>query len=493
MTVRKSPRAAGAEVGQRAQNVPGAGGETTQRATLVLLEEAPRQSPDQLIDEFRSVCESAVDPLEIASALEFAGMNDNVALERYGFVDVFALADEMFRRVPRRPVEPAPAPDPWQFSKFRPVLHGLLYGLPAVCFPAAAGLLAGPGVLPTLVVALLAAWSLSQGLAYLGYARLGRSTAGEERTLLRIGLAAALAGVVLAVAMCTVIVGARIPVFWFGAGEGAYMLGACVLMVLGIGRWLVLALLPGVMFSAIFLALGRPSDLEHVVWAALATTPLLALALAVVFTRRAGARIDQICTAAELRGALPAAGFGLVAAGLLAYPVAAGVDGHGGVNVGALLASLPISLSMGAAEASLLWYRRRAQRLLRTTTELRTFTTKVRLALCQAVLQYVAVASALTVVVIALALSSGLVVQLTWQELVQVVAYLMLGSAMFVALTVQALGLRAFTLSACAAALVFEIVFIGFGVSAQIVACSCLLVAIGSYALLQLGNALRHG
>ena len=61
--------------------------------------------------------------------------------------------------------------------------------------------------------------------------------------------------------------------------------------------------------------------------------------------------------AAELRGALPSAGFGLVAAGLLVFPVAAGVRGLEGANTGALLASLPLALSMGAAEWLLVWYR----------------------------------------------------------------------------------------------------------------------------------------
>ncbi len=482
-----------ATAGLGSQSATVTGGETAQRAAVVRVEAPVKNSPEEIFEEFRAVCESAVDPLEIASALEFDGMNDAMVFERYGYSDVFALAEEMFRRVPRRPVDPPPVADFWQFSKFRPVLHGLLYGLPAVCFPAASGLLAGPGVLPTLVVALLVAWSLSQGLASLGYARLGRSSTGEERALLRIGLAAALGVVVLTMAVTTLIVGARLPVFWFGVGEGAYMLGACVLMVLGVGRWLLVALVPGVACSAVFLALGRPAGLEHVVWAALAATPLLALALAVAVTRRAGPSVGRVCTSDELRGALPAAGFGLIAAGLLAYPVAAGVDGHGGVNVGALLASLPISLSMGAAEASLLWYRRRAQRLLRTTTELRTFTAKVRLTLYQAVLQYIVVALVLTAVVIVIATSSGLVAQLTWTELVQIAAYLMLGSAMFVALTVQALGLRAFTISACAAALAFELVFSDFGLTAQVVACGGLLFAVGCYASLRLGNALRHG
>ena len=87
------------------------------------------------------------------------------------------------------PAEPEPPPDPWrQFSKLRPALHGLLYGLPAVCFPAAAGLLGGPGGVSALLMSLLVSWSTSQALAYLGYLRLGRTDAGQAQQLLRAGL-----------------------------------------------------------------------------------------------------------------------------------------------------------------------------------------------------------------------------------------------------------------------------------------------------------------
>ena len=144
-------------------------------------------------------------------------------------------------------------------SRFRPLLHGLLYGLPAVCFPAAAGLLAGPGALTTLIVALLVAWGLSQGLACLGYLRLGRTS---RRGPGAAGAAGRPAGP--GWCWCAGDAGgpagpARAPlVLLFGAGEGAYMLGACVLMVLGAERWLLAALAPGVLGSAVFLVLGRP-------------------------------------------------------------------------------------------------------------------------------------------------------------------------------------------------------------------------------------------
>jgi hypothetical protein len=445
----------------------------------------------ELCAEFSEVCESAVDPLEIASALEFEGLSDQAVQVRYGYRDVFALAQEMYSLVPRHPAEPEPLSDPWQTSRLRPALHGLLYGLPAICFPAAAGLLGGPGVLITLVVALLAAWGLSQGLAYLGYLRLGTADLAATRRTLRAGLLAGLAVVGLAMTAAAVLAHARPEVLMFGAGEGAYMLGACVLMVLAADRWLLVALAPGVLGSAAFLLLGRPPGLEHAVWAALAATPAIAVALAVICTRRRGDSTGRAVTPAELLAAVPAVLFGLIAAGLLSFPVAAGVNGHGGINVGALLAALPLSLSMGAAEWSLLWYRRRMRRLVRTTGELTEFGGRARLMLCSAVLQYLAGAVALTAVAAWIAAAAHLV-QLRGPVLAEIAAYLALGCAMFIGLLLQALGARWFALIACAAALAAEITFRHAGATADLAASAGLLLVLGCYAAWELSRAVRH-
>ena len=235
---------------------------------------------DELCQQFALVCESAVDPLEISSALEFEGLSDQAAQDRYGARDVFALADEMYRRVPRRPAEPEQPADPWQISKVRSALHGLLYGLPTACFPAATGLLTGPGVLSVLIVALLASWAISQTLAYLGHARLGQAEPGQAARLLRGGTAGGTAGVVLATAVAAIAVHARVTALVFGVGLGTYMVGATVLMVLGAERLLLAVLAPAVLGAASFLIAGRPPPLEHAVWGALAITPLLALGLA---------------------------------------------------------------------------------------------------------------------------------------------------------------------------------------------------------------------
>ena len=300
-----------------------------------------------LCERFSAVCESAVDPLEVASALEFDGFSDNLVRSEYGLHDVFALARTMYRRVPRRPAVPAPAPQPRQAARFRPLLHGLLYALPALCVPAAAGVLAGPGVLPTLVLALMVAWGLSQGLACVGYLRrAGSADEGQVKRVLRAGLAAGLLLVALAMLAAGLCFHPDAPVLWFGVGEGAYMLGACVLMVVGAETWLLVALVPGVIGSGVFLVPRPPSAAESPVprqlaqadqlaWWALATTPLLAVSDRPGVYAKGLAPAPAACLwPGNCRRAMPAIAFGVVAAGLLTFPIVAGPHGHGGINTG---------------------------------------------------------------------------------------------------------------------------------------------------------------
>jgi len=377
--------------------------------------------------------------------------------------------------------------------------------LPTACFPAGARLMTGRGVLSVLVVSLLASWALSQALACLGYGLLGRADPVQAARLLLIGLAAGPPAVALATACTVMTVHAPVTAVIFGTGLAAYMLGATVLMVLGAEYLLPAVLAPAVLGSAAYLVAGRPLALEHAAWCALAATPPLALGLAAACAvrrsrppgQRGGARArpcapaDKLPIAPELRRAVPSAGFGLVAAGLLTFPIAAGSASHAGAADGALLASLPLALSMGAAEWALLWFRRRSQRLLRTTREMRAFAIGARLALLAALLRYLTTATALTAAVIAVGITTGLV-HPHWSVLPQVAAYLALGGAMFIALLLQAFGVSAFPLVACAAALGCEIAWRGLGVVGQIVASVELLVVLAGYAALVLGSAMRH-
>ncbi|QMU67751.1 hypothetical protein [Streptacidiphilus sp. P02-A3a] len=78
-------------------------------------------------------CEGAVHPLEIAAELEAAGIGPGTA-GHYRHNDVFALAEELHARVPRRPAAlRTPVPEsPWRRRAAPAWLAALLYPLPAL-------------------------------------------------------------------------------------------------------------------------------------------------------------------------------------------------------------------------------------------------------------------------------------------------------------------------------------------------------------------------
>lgn len=458
---------------------------------------ARRQAVDderltELAGRFATVCESAVDPLEVASALEFDGISDRAARAVYHMPDVFVLARALYTRVPRRPAAPAAQPDPWQAST--PLPHGLLYALPAVFFPAADTLLVGPGVLAALVITLVSGWGLSQGLAAVGYLRLGTSGPASARLVLGTGLAACMGVVALVTLTTALTLHARPAVLAFCAGEGTYMLAACVLMVAGAERWLPAALAPGVTAAVVFIAAGKPAGLQDQTWVGLAATPVIACVLAAAHTAGAGQtneRQGRLPGRAELLGAAPAAVLGMTLAGLLTLPVAAGTSGHGGGNLGAIITSVPLALSMGAAEWSLLRYRRAGLAMLGLTDDPRWFRRRAARLLLATLARYMAATVALAGLALGVAVLSGQV-RLGGTVLLSVASYLVLGAAMFLVLLLQAVRLRLVPVTAAVAALCAELALRGYGLAAQAGVPAALLVTVGCYGFARLGDSVLH-
>jgi hypothetical protein len=264
-----------------------------------------------------------------------------------------------------------------------------------------------------------------------------------------------------------------------------------VLLVTGAERWLPAALAPGVTAAAVFLAAGKPAVLEHQTWAVLATTPLLACVFAVACTTGGGPRLGRRLMRVELLGALPAVALGLLAAGLLSFPVAAGASGHGGGNVGALIASVPLALSMGLAEWVFLWYRRATRGLLGLTDDPRWFRRRAGLLLLAALARYVAGTVVIISVAIDVAVLSGQV-GVSVAMLLSATGYLLLGIAMFLVLLLQVAGIRLIPLAALAAALGAKLALRGTGLTVQIAAPSALVVTVALYAHARLGEAVPH-
>ncbi|MEU9762223.1 hypothetical protein [Streptomyces sp. NPDC047985] len=80
----------------------------TQARPRIRAHTGPADPVKALMHRHRALCQRAVDPLEIAAALETHGVTDRVAA-RYRHRDVFSLAEELFARVPAVAQEPMTA------------------------------------------------------------------------------------------------------------------------------------------------------------------------------------------------------------------------------------------------------------------------------------------------------------------------------------------------------------------------------------------------
>ncbi|WP_238783368.1 hypothetical protein [Streptomyces monomycini] len=111
----------------------------------------PRRGPADpvktLMHQHRTLCERAVDPMEIAAGLEAHGVTDRTAA-RFRHRDVFSLAEELYARVPRADAPPpaVPAPGPVRRGRAVRVALHLLPG--AVCASTVAAV-AAAGRAPT--------------------------------------------------------------------------------------------------------------------------------------------------------------------------------------------------------------------------------------------------------------------------------------------------------------------------------------------------------
>ena len=80
--------------------------------------------------QLAATCSAAVDPLEIAARLETHGMSSQVAVDSFGYPDVFAAANVVYASLPFEHVEaPAPASEP--MGGPLDLMRGALFALPA--------------------------------------------------------------------------------------------------------------------------------------------------------------------------------------------------------------------------------------------------------------------------------------------------------------------------------------------------------------------------
>ncbi|WP_432059116.1 hypothetical protein [Streptomyces sp. S1] len=385
---------------------------------------------DELAGRIDGFVAAAVHPDEVAALLESDGMTDDHIRLTYGRADSFALAEDLYARVERRhPAPQAPPAGPRFDGLAHCLLRGLVFALPGLAYVLAAPLLAGeqgryglPGGTVPLLAGAVTGWVWNQALSHRAYTWLGLGDRpAAARALLTGALPGALAGTGVALAVAAP---GETPAAVFAAGQALYLAAATVLLVLGRERALLGALVP--------LAGAVPAfrwDLPGPLRIGLLLASLTAAVVLAALVLRPGLR-----RAAAGRGGPPRAAslpYGLFGLGSGLLVLHAGV---GATPVGGAGAVVALTLSMGPAEWLLHRFRGESLTRLRTLTTACAFRRAVTgtLVLC--------LGGYLTVLV-----SLALAVTLAWPgapwpTLPRLLALLLVGTALWLGLLLQAFG-----------------------------------------------------
>ncbi|MET9698217.1 hypothetical protein ABZY31_15005 [Streptomyces sp. NPDC006529] len=474
---------------------------------------------DELAERFGPFV-AAVHPDEIAAVLESDGMTDEHIRLAYGRHDSFALAEELYARVPRSFPEPAEAPDPWKVSLTGCLLRGVIFALPGLAYVLGAPLLEGPpdrlglpaGTL-TLLAGALIGWVWDQTLSHRAYSWLGlgdRAAAG--RTL----LVGAPAGALLGSAAALAVPGGPAFSSAFAAGQALYVGAATVLLVLGRERLLLCALLPMAVGAVLSLTVGLPTparvgllalSLAAACALALRELPLAAGVRAAV--RRVRGRIrrgpgEGTVRWRMLRGAeeefaprgprladsVPFGVFGLGTGLLVLYAALGEVLAGGPAEAVAAPSAVALTLSMGPAEWLLHRFRSGSLAGLRAARSARGFWGRMLGTLARCLAAYLTVLLALG--------AAGTLLWpgapgLTW---VRVATLLLLGAVMWTGLLLQSFGAVRAAAGVCATAAAAQSLALltGFGQPrlVQLVVAGTAAVALAALVCVLLGRATAH-
>ncbi|HEX8865152.1 MAG TPA: hypothetical protein VF821_05790, partial [Lentzea sp.] len=269
-------------------------------------------------------------------------------VDGYARADVFALAQEVFERLPRASVAVS---NPEHDRTWPHAVRGPLYLLPTTVFPAVTAVLGGPAAVRAMVLATVVTWVWAAGASVVAHQLLGRGAAATAARSLRL-LGAG--GVVVAAAIGSVVLGWASALFVLPLAGLQFAIGVLLFhgkevllsgVVLPAGAGGVLHLVTGA--TGVALALGG-------------VTVLLAVGVAWRCGRGArdsnGVRLPSAYTL--LGSALPSSVYAALCAGLLLY-----TDSRYALSALDLaVAAAPLVLGMGVVE----W---RAHRFFDTATD----------------------------------------------------------------------------------------------------------------------------
>ncbi|MEU7199164.1 hypothetical protein [Streptomyces sp. NPDC045470] len=450
---------------------------------------------DELAGRMGGLIAAAVHPDEIAAIIESDGMSDDQIKLTYGRENSFALAEDLYARVPRSYPEPDRAvTDPWRVSLLGCLLRALVFALPGLAYVVGSHLLSGPpdarglpaGTMPLLAGA-LAGWVWNQALAHRAYSWLGLGARRAAARALAVGAPlGALAGAAVAWGVGAADADAPGAVA-FAAGQAAYLGAATTLLVFGRERWLLCALAP-VALGAVLMAVYVPPDAVRAALLVLSLGAAVALAAVTVLRCRREPRQDG--PAPRAVASVPYGVFGLAIGVLVLLTALGDVLRYGAHAEVAAPAAVALTLSMGPAEWLLYRYRSRAVAGLRASTTPAGFRRATSGALARCLTCYLAV----------LALLGG-VGSLLWRQgppmdAAHGLGLLCLGVVLWTALLLQAFGAVPVAAAVCGPAAAVQTVVLVTGplspAVAQLTVCGAAALVLAAAGSVLLGRATAH-
>ncbi len=202
-----------------------------------------------------TTCAAAVDPLEIAAALEVAGISHTVATDRYGRADVFSLANTLWNTIPMRAVRVSP-PAIQRPGNWRDIARGMLYAAPAVMLLAVSRMLDLDTGGWTLPLAITWSWGVGQMATY-SLHRMNSS--GDERAVDEVAglvLSGACAIAMLLALGAVVAVGGGMTAIVMTISLALFTAASAIMLFHDEERWSALVLAPGWVVSIV--VLGTP-------------------------------------------------------------------------------------------------------------------------------------------------------------------------------------------------------------------------------------------
>ncbi|MEU8776134.1 hypothetical protein [Streptomyces sp. NPDC048606] len=519
------PEGGWVRLGHRASH--GAGGAADHRTDTLTAPPRPRPAGtaadpmDELAERLDAFVSAAVHPDEIAAVLESDGMNDEYIRLTYGRRDSFALAEELYARVPRSFPEPDRVPDPWRVSLTACLLRGVIFALPGLAYVLGAPLLEGPpdrlglpaGTL-TLLAGALIGWVWDQTLSHRAYSWLGlgdRAAAG--RTL----LVGAPVGALLGTAAACAVPGGPPFSYAFAAGQALYVGAATVLLVLGRERVLLAALGPMAAGALLALVADPPVPvrigllLVSLLAACVLAVRELPLARGLRAARRRlrerlrrrpgeggpvrwrmlrGAEEDRARRGPRIGDSVPYGVFGLGTGLLVLYAALGEVLAGGPAEAVAAPSAVALTLSMGPAEWLLHRFRSGSLAGLRGARSPRAFRRRMLVTLARCLALYLAVLLVL-----------GVAGTLLWPDApgltgLRVATLLLLGAVMWTGLLLQSFGAVRPAAVVCASAAVVQSLALLVGVgrpgAVQVTVAAGAACALAVLVCLLLGRATAH-